>query len=248
MFDYALRKLMAELINDFDVTPEPFGTFMAEVNVLSEGGHGIATGCARQYLSSFSRRRELLAQTQLSTPFLNNWYQQFGVRKSILLFTEQKDTAEKAAGILRSNGISAKAIHSGLHKDTRRYMLDEFASGSLTVLCAPRVLDEGVDVPDADLGVILAASRTRRQMIQRMGRVLRRKADGRFARFVIAYVAGTSEDPDKGAHATFLEDVTGVADRVRNFGVVRKSDKLCQYLNDYAWTGPIPQPRMAPSR
>lgn len=50
-----------------------------------------------------------------------------------------------------------------------------FADGFLQVIVAPQVLDEGVDVPEADLVVILAASKTRRQMVQRMGRVLRVK-------------------------------------------------------------------------
>ena len=87
----------------------------------------------------------------------------------------------------------------------------------LRVLTAPQVLDEGVDVPAADLGVILAASRSRRQMIQRMGRVLRRKPDGSVARFVIAFAVGTVEDPSLGAHAGFLDEITPVADAVRTF-------------------------------
>lgn len=41
------------------------------------------------------------------------------------------------------------------------------------VLAGPQVLDEGVDVPAAELGIILAANRTGRQRIQRMGRMLR---------------------------------------------------------------------------
>ena len=57
-------------------------------------------------------------------------------------------------------------------------------------------------MPDADLGIIVAASRQRRQMIQRMGRVLRPKNDGRLARFAVLYVQGTSEDPALGAHGT----------------------------------------------
>jgi superfamily II DNA or RNA helicase len=70
---------------------------------------------------------------------------------------------------------------------------------------APQVLDEGVDVPAADLAVILASSRSRRQMIQRMGRVLRRKPERTLARFVIVHVEGTVEDPSCGAHETFLD-------------------------------------------
>ncbi len=52
-------------------------------------------------------------------------------------------------------------------------------------------------------------------MIQRMGRVLRRKPDGRSARFVVVYGAFTVEDPAFGAHEGFLDEITLVADAVR---------------------------------
>ena len=85
------------------------------------------------------------------------------------------------------------------------------------MLAAPRVLDEGIDVPAADLAVIVGASRSRRQMIQRMGRVLRRKPDGRRARFAVLFVEGTVEDPRLGAHEAFLGEIIDVADRVSCF-------------------------------
>lgn len=54
-------------------------------------------------------------------------------------------------------------------------------------------------------------------MIQRMGRVLRRKPDNRLARFAVLYVEGTSEDPGYGAHEDFLDEITEVAEGVRVF-------------------------------
>jgi hypothetical protein len=54
-------------------------------------------------------------------------------------------------------------------------------------------------------------------MIQRMGRVLRKKPDRRLARFAVLYVESTIEDPALGAHETFLEEITDVADDVRSF-------------------------------
>jgi hypothetical protein len=50
--------------------------------------------------------------------------------------------------------------------------------------------------------------------VQRMGRVLRRKPAGRFARFVIVFVEQTVEDPALGAHGQFLHEVTDVAESV----------------------------------
>ena len=83
-----------------------------------------------------------------------------------------------------------------------------------------RVLDEGVDVPDANLGIVMSASRTRRQMIQRMGRILRRKQPGVAARFVIMFAKDTLEDPTNRIERDgFLDEIeriseaTGVFDR-----------------------------------
>lgn len=94
------------------------------------------------------------------------------------------------------------------------------------------VLDEGVDLPEADLAIIVAASRTRRQMIQRMGRVLRRKPDGRLARIAIVYVAGSYEDPELGAHEAFLDTVRDVADDYRDYRPGSPSRQIVDDLSD----------------
>lgn len=88
------------------------------------------------------------------------------------------------------------------------------------MIVAPRVLDEGVDVPDADVAVVLSAFQTRRQMVQRLGRVVRRKPDGRAALAVVLYVEGTREDPSQGGYAGFLDLVGPAAVRVVNPGTV----------------------------
>ena len=51
-------------------------------------------------------------------------------------------------------------------------------------------------------------------MIQRMGRVLRKKLNGGSARLFLLYAKDTHEDPDRGAHETFLEVISPVADEV----------------------------------
>lgn len=56
------------------------------------------------------------------------------------------------------------------------------------------MLDEGIDVPNIDLAVVLAGSESRRQMIQRMGRVLRLKPNDGKATFVVVYAKDTVED------------------------------------------------------
>ena len=75
------------------------------------------------------------------------------------------------------------------------------------------MLDEGIDVPDANLGVVMSASRTRRQMIQRMGRILRRKRSGVAARFVIMFAKDTLEDPsNRFERDGFLDEIERISE------------------------------------
>ena len=242
--DEQARRHRGWLINNAGVRAEPFRAFMQDVTNLGKGGYEEETARARMYLHAFSLRRQVLAQTEATLDFLDDLASAIRGAERVLVFTERTESAEKAAERIREHGLSAVAIHSKLKLDTRKSVLAQFARGSISVLCAPRVLDEGVDVPAADLGIILAASQSQRQMIQRMGRLLRRKADGRYARFVISYVQGTSEDPDSGAHETFLENLTNVASDIKKYDGTEDTDDICHYLNDYRWQGQIPPPRM----
>jgi superfamily II DNA or RNA helicase len=134
-----------------------------------------------------------------------------------------------------------------MHRTERREILQRFAQGQLDAITAPRVLDEGIDVPEADLAIIFATSKTRRQMVQRMGRVLRRKADGRFARFIVLYVEGTTEDPAVGAHESFIGEIADrtVAEEVRTFDSRSSSSAIVNFLNDFAVPSGQPPARMA---
>jgi len=59
----------------------------------------------------------------------------------------------------------------------RKLTLQRFRSGVYTKLITGRVLNEGVDVPDANVAVVVSGSATPREQIQRLGRVLRPKEE-----------------------------------------------------------------------
>ena len=58
-------------------------------------------------------------------------------------------------------------------------VLEGFASGRFPVLVANQVLDEGVDVPEAKVAVVIGGQASTRQAKQRLGRILRRTGDAR---------------------------------------------------------------------
>ena len=208
----------ARLIASGQVPADPIGEFMAAVSRLarsSGGSDSSLANVARAHLYALSERRRLLAETPAKSAALEALVPTVSSATRTIVFTQSIAAAERAAAVLATHGLRAEAIHSRLGRLERREVLARFASGDLEVLSAPQVLDEGIDVPAADLAIILAASRSRRQMIQRMGRVLRRKPDGRRAQFVVVSVNGTVEDPALGAHETFLDEITNVADDIR---------------------------------
>ncbi len=214
-----IRALWMRLVEHFGVTPEPFELFMQEVAEMADGG-GEGSATARAYRQAMLTRRRLLADTPAKDEALVVLAPAVRAADRAIVFTQSIDTAERTATVLAECGLRAGVIHSRLPGDQRATVLARFASGRLEVVVAPRLLDEGIDVPAADLAVIVGASRSRRQMIQRMGRVLRRKPDGRAARFAVLFVKGTVEDPRSGAHEAFLGEVTEVADSVTYFSPI----------------------------
>jgi superfamily II DNA or RNA helicase len=55
-----------------------------------------------------------------------------------------------------------------------------------------KVLDEGIDVPDASLGVILSGTGSKREFVQRLGRLLR-KVEGKEAKLIEIISRSTAE-------------------------------------------------------
>jgi superfamily II DNA or RNA helicase len=60
-------------------------------------------------------------------------------------------------------------------------ILEQFAKGEIDVLTSMKCLDEGVDVPRAELAIFCASTGNPRQFIQRRGRILRRHREKQFA-------------------------------------------------------------------
>jgi RNA polymerase primary sigma factor len=196
---------------------EPFGDFLAAVSHLAERGAGADGRAAREYLDAFSKRREIVAQSSGKYELLGHLANAIREAHGALVFTETVRAANHAINRLDPH-VSIDLITGSTARRQRRETLDGLRVRELDAVAAPRVLDEGVDVPDANLGIVLSASRTRRQMIQRLGRILRRKGPGVAARFVIMFAKDTMEDPAHRADREgFLDDIQRIAHAVGVF-------------------------------
>jgi hypothetical protein len=200
-----------------DMPLEPFGDFMAAVGYLAERDAGPDGRAARDYLDAFSKRRLIVAQSIGKYELLGQLAPAIKEAEGALVFTETVRAANHAINRLDPH-VAVDLITGSTGRARRREILDDLRDRKLDVVAAPRVLDEGIDVPDANLGVVMSASRTRRQMIQRMGRILRRKRAGIAATFVIMFAQDTLEDPANQVERDgFLDELERISEASGRF-------------------------------
>lgn len=92
----------------------------------------------------------------------------------IIVFTEDNETVYWLSELM----VLPTITHQTKGPE-RKKLLEAFAEGRLTALLTSRVLNEGVDVPDANVGVVLSGSGSVREHVQRLGRILRKRPNKR---------------------------------------------------------------------
>jgi superfamily II DNA or RNA helicase len=88
----------------------------------------------------------------------------------LLIFSEYNALVDRASRELGLPSITYRTA-----PEERRRTLERFRSGAYSKLVAGRVLNEGVDVPDARVAIVLSGNSTPREHIQRLGRIIRPK-------------------------------------------------------------------------
>ncbi|MGI0032329.1 MAG: DEAD/DEAH box helicase family protein [Nitrososphaeraceae archaeon] len=92
-----------------------------------------------------------------------------------------------------SNDFLIPFITHKSSKEEREDVLTGFKDGRYKAIVTSKVLDEGIDVPDAQLGILVSGTGSSREFIQRLGRLLRPKNDNNEARLIEIISSGTSE-------------------------------------------------------
>jgi superfamily II DNA or RNA helicase len=106
-----------------------------------------------------------------------------------LIFTNDNATVYKI-----SQDFLIPAITHQTPVKERHSILQKFRNGDYSVIVVSHVLNEGVDVPDARVAILLSGSGSPREYIQRLGRVLRKGSDGKTALLYEVVAEQTSEE------------------------------------------------------
>lgn len=74
----------------------------------------------------------------------------------------------------------------------RSHILEAFSRGDYGVIATSKVLNEGVDVPEASVAIVMSGSGSVREHVQRLGRILRKTGDKRATLYELVS-GGTAE-------------------------------------------------------
>ncbi|MEM4345240.1 MAG: helicase-related protein, partial [Candidatus Nitrosocaldus sp.] len=94
----------------------------------------------------------------------------------MIIFTQHNDLAYRIA-----REFLIPLITHNTSKAERADILKGFKEGMYRAIVTSKVLDEGIDVPDAEVGVIVSGTGSSREFVQRLGRLLRPKKGNKSA-------------------------------------------------------------------
>ena len=144
------------------------------------------TASGRSALAGFRASRRLtnypVAKRQVVAALLREHRSQ-----RVLLFT-----ADNASAYAIARDELVMPITADIERSEREVALQAFRDGELRALVSAQVLNEGLDVPDADVAIIVGGTRGEREHVQRVGRLLRPRP-GKRALVYELVIAGTHE-------------------------------------------------------
>jgi superfamily II DNA or RNA helicase len=107
----------------------------------------------------------------------------------VLIFTAENEMVYRI-----SRNFLIPAITHETNIKERRAWLEAFNKGEILALATSKVLNEGVNIPEASIAIVLSGSGSTREHIQRLGRILRKVPDKR----AVLYEVVTQDTTEEG--------------------------------------------------
>jgi superfamily II DNA or RNA helicase len=131
------------------------------------------TSDGRRAMQGYRRQRELAFTAKEKLAYLEHLLDMHRGDRAII-FTQDNATAYAV-----SKQFLIPTITHQTKVRERSAILASLAEGTFGAVVTSKVLNEGVDVPDANVAIVLSGSGSVREHVQRLGRVLRKKGDKR---------------------------------------------------------------------
>jgi superfamily II DNA or RNA helicase len=197
--EYDIVRRSVELTDEerraYDEAQETFSSYLARSGIQMQAGSDyrklvLRSGTdpeAREALLARQRARSIAFNAERKTAALTEVLDRHREDR-VIVFAAHVDLVYRVA-----ERFLIPAITSHTPADERSRVLDRFRDGEYARVVTGNVLDEGVDVPDANVAVVLSGSGSEREFTQRLGRVLRPGDGGRAVLYEVV-AADTSEE------------------------------------------------------
>ena len=187
-----LSKYMNDLKEQYpELHGMPSGVFFAFLQGLAQ--HGCED--AQATLTLIYKRRTLCHMATARPLSTVSIVKALPKRSRIILFCERIEAAELLYDIfLEQFPDQVGLYHSKMADITRQDILERYKHGILRLLICCKALDEGLNIPSTDAGIIVSSSMSARQRVQRLGRMLRRSKE--IKRVYYLYMGESSEDSE----------------------------------------------------
>jgi superfamily II DNA or RNA helicase len=197
--EFTTRRLYIELtaaeLEQYNQCRETYRRFLFDRGISLSGPSGlqrfIQESCrsveGRQAFLAFREQRRLAQAAPAKLDLLAKLLTKHRGERT-LIFTADNATVYKIA-----RQFLVPAITHQTKTKERRAILQKFHSGEYTVLVTSQVLNEGVDVPAAGVGVVLSGTGSVREHVQRLGRLLRKYEDKQAVLYEVV-ARGTAEE------------------------------------------------------
>jgi superfamily II DNA/RNA helicase len=144
---------------------------------LLESPEIIQVGSRREAPAGIFHQAILADNTEHKDQLLPTLLQQGGFQRA-LVFAGKRTTAARLAGMLGHRGLRCGCLHGELSTEQRKQVMQQFADGKLTVLCASDVAARGLDIAGIDLVVNYDLPTSGDDYLHRCGRTGRAGASG----------------------------------------------------------------------
>lgn len=146
---------------------------------------------AKLWFESVQKRKKLLNETcsklNESVNIIKNH-----PKEKIMVFSETIESINNISEILKKYKIPSEVIHNKVKTKQRQDILDSWGKHYF-VLLSVHTLEIGFDIPSVSIAIIVSNSKNTHQLIQRIGRVIRKTDEKSRSLIYVVYVDETKD-------------------------------------------------------
>ncbi|HKO40123.1 MAG TPA: DEAD/DEAH box helicase, partial [Nitrososphaeraceae archaeon] len=154
---------------------------------------GFVSGMAKAWFLNIRKRKLLLSCAENKLLSALNLITKKFPNEKIMIFSETIDSISKLRDMLELEGTKAMIIDSNTNSRKRQSILNQWGREFYPLLSV-HTLEIGFDIPQVRIEIILATTSNMNQVIQRIGRVIRKQEGKDLALIYVIYVSDTKDD------------------------------------------------------